>query len=85
MRYEPAGTRLPPVFYKIALTGNIRPMNKIFRKFLSGVLQGLRQALVIAPQRAYVLPAPNAFAVDATRLRTDARKIGDDLNGEFRE
>ena len=59
-------------------------MKKIFRKFLLAVVQGVRQAMVISPGRAYVLPAEKSFSLDAVKLQNDAKKIGSDLNREFR-
>lgn len=59
-------------------------MNKAFAKSLLAVVHGVRQAMVIAPRRSYVLPAEKSFMIDAASLRKDARKIGEDLNKEFR-
>lgn len=48
------------------------------------VVQGVRQAMAISPGRAYVLPAEKSFSLDAVKLQNDAKKIGSDLNREFR-
>lgn len=54
-------------------------------KFVIGIGQGVGQAVVISPDRAYVRPANNAFQVDSSNLNSDTRKIGKDLKKKLQE
>lgn len=60
-------------------------MKRIFRKILAEIAAGLAQAMTMAPCRPYTLPAQQAFRKDAAALQHDARRIGDDLNNNFRQ
>lgn len=54
-------------------------------KFVLEVGRGMGQATVISPERAYVRPANNAFQVDSSNLKNDARKVGKDLKKKLRQ
>lgn len=50
-----------------------------------GIGQGMGQAVVISPDRAYVRPKNNAFKIDKSNLSNDARKIGKDLKKKLKQ
>ena len=60
-------------------------MAKILLQLVKHVSTGMGQAVVISPDRAYVRPANNAFQVDNAKLKSDAKKIGSDLNKKLKQ
>jgi hypothetical protein len=54
-------------------------------KFIAGFRQGLGQAMVISPDRAYVRPATNGFQIDRANLSRDARKVGRDMKKKLKQ
>ena len=62
-----------------------KDMGERIIKFVIGIRQGMGQAVVISPDRAYVRPANNAFQIDKSNLNNDTRKIGKDLKKQLEE
>lgn len=64
---------------------NASAMGEKIIKFVIGVGQGIGQAVVISPDRAYVRPANNSFQIDNSNLNNDTRKIGKDLKKKLKQ
>jgi hypothetical protein len=54
-------------------------------KLIVNIGNGMGQAMVISPDRPYVLPLDKAFQIDNSNLNNDTRKIGRGLNRKIKQ
>jgi hypothetical protein len=54
-------------------------------KFVAEIRRGMGQAMVVAPDRAYIRPAANGFLTDHSNLNKDARAVGRGLKKQVKQ
>lgn len=64
---------------------NASVMGEKIIKLVTSIRQGMGQAVVISPDRAYLRPKNNAFKIDHSNLSNDTRKIGKDLKKKLKQ
>ncbi|MBI3479240.1 MAG: hypothetical protein HY016_02630 [Nitrosomonadales bacterium] len=60
-------------------------MGEKILKFVVEIRNGMGQAMVVSPDRAYVRPETKSFQVDNSNLRNDTRRIGNDLKKKLKQ